>query len=127
MASSEQLFDEQPDEDSVAEHVMISNYRKLEERVDKLITDHLELRLRVGALESGGQTGLTDTLGTKIVEFLKQYPGLKFNTGSIAANVGSTSMKMSDKLKVLVGRGVIKGEKKDGLSAMFWWEEKPSE
>lgn len=59
----------------------------------------------------------------KIMEFLKQFPGVKFNSGSIASNTGTVSMKISDKLKAMAGRGLIKFEKLDGLSAMFWYEE----
>lgn len=63
-----------------------------------------------------------DEVADQILAFLKQYPGLKFNTGTIAANIGSHSLKISDKLKGMVGRGLIKFEKKDKLSAMFWYE-----
>lgn len=97
------------------------------ERIDQLEKRNDKLTVRVQELEIAGATrSLTkrDEWGEKILEFLKEYPGVKFNSGTLAANLGTESKFISDKLKTMVGRGKIKGEKGEGLSAMFWIEKK---
>lgn len=105
------------------------------DRLEQLVVDsakayqELERDLRVAfdrikVLEDmkGVSSPTLDPLYVQIVDLLKSYHGLKMNTGTIAENLGTNSMKISDKLKTLVLRGLVKTEKREGASAMFWWE-----
>jgi hypothetical protein len=96
-----------------------ANFGILESRIEAL-------DFRVHTLETG-RAPASDELGDKIVAFLKKFPGIKFNTGSIAANVGSSALKLSDKLKRMAERGLVQHEKLEGHSAMYWYEEKKSD
>ncbi len=78
------------------------------------------LEARMTILESS-KTPVSDELGDKILVFLKEFPGIKFNTGSIAANIGMPTMKLSDKLRKMAEKNLIRSEKEEGHSAMYWY------
>ena len=84
-----------------------------------------QLEVRLAALEESVIAGppVKDDISLRAVGFLKQYPGIKFNTGTVSANLGLQSYQVTDKLKNLANKQVIKTEKQDGVSAMYWYEE----
>jgi hypothetical protein len=100
---------------------VFTQQKSLDELYGRL--DRLEARVQM--LE--GSTRFTvDELGDQIILFLKRYAELKFNTGSVAANIGRPSQNLSDKLHRMAEKGLIRSEKLEGQSTMFWYEEKPN-
>lgn len=98
-------------------------FNELAHRVRKLEDMHSELTARMEDLEARADGVVTkDQTTHKILAFLKQFPGVKFNAGTIGANIDTHTSKLSDRLRALGGKGVIKMEKADGHSAMFWVE-----
>lgn len=120
-----------PDDRSLSEILQPPPPRRLNVELEQRMMDGIidTLLLRVGALElritalEEGNTAPQDEIGLQILTFLKQHPSVKVNSGTIAANLDVHSAKISDKLKTMVSKGTIKGEKKEGHSAMFWYEE----
>ena len=96
--------------------------------IDNLLGDLNHAFDRIKALEDQGGTKApaVDPLNEKILAVLQEFPGLKLNTGSIAANIESTSVKISGRLNTMASRGLIKSEKLEGKSTMYWVE-KPVE
>lgn len=93
--------------------------KRLESRVDILTARVHMLELGAGTLHS------TDELADKIMEFLKCHKGIKFNTGTVAANINGKSERVSAKLRTLSSHGLLKYDKIEGHSQMFWYEETP--
>lgn len=94
---------------------------KLENRVDILTA-------RVHMLEIGaGPMRNTDELADKILEFLKCHKGIKFNTGTVAANISEKSERVSAKLRALASHDILKTDKVEGHSQMFWYIENITE
>jgi hypothetical protein len=101
-------------------HDVMVELQEIRERLDSA-----EARITGLELNQSNKPGRRpDEIAVKVVEFLKSHPGLKLNSGSIAGNVKVDTKIVSGRLKTLVGRGVIKAEKLDDLSAMYWYEEK---
>lgn len=92
--------------------------------IDALKGRVVALEARLEVLESGEPVKVVvkDELGEKILALLKPYPNLKFNAGSVASNIGERTDRVSGKLRSMVGRGQLKSEKEEGLSAQFWFE-----
>lgn len=101
---------------------------KFQELSRELRSEIIKLHNRIDSLEKeieqgGGKSRKPkDTINQQIVDFLKQYPGLKFNTGSIGGNIGLQADRISGRLSAMVGHGIIKAEKLKGHSAMYWVE-----
>lgn len=99
-----------------------TNFGSMSARVSKLED-------RIASLENeNSKNRAKDTFTNVVLNFLRSHKGLKFNTGTVAANVDDDSDKTSTTLRMLAmrqGTGV-KAEKKEGKSVMYWYEDIPS-
>jgi hypothetical protein len=96
-------------------------WREIKGRLEDLEVRVETLENRVGYLE-GAQPVNKDETTTMILDFLKENAGIKFNTGTLAGNLGIATARLSEKLRALATKNLIKTHKLEGQSTMFWIE-----
>lgn len=86
----------------------------LEEQV-KALTE------RVASLEDSAaqQAQPRDDLNRKILEFLRQYPGLKFTAHLVAENLNEENSTVYTRLRTLARQGHVTEGKEDGKNRLF--------
>lgn len=77
---------------------------------------------RIDALEAGKKATKVDELGEKILAWISQYPGVKFNAGTISTNIDETVARVSGKVRIMANNGLLMTEKTNGSHATFWME-----
>lgn len=100
---------------------LFSLINRLDQKINAIQAAHAKLEARLSTLASRSGPGRRpDEISAKTLAFLKAHPGLKFNSGTVAANIQSDSKTVSSRLKTLFGRGLVHAEKVSEMSAMYW-------
>lgn len=86
--------------------------------LERKIAD-LDERLRIVESQRPNGQSLDETT-EKILEFLRANPQMKFNCGTIAANLGITTLKVSSRIRSLQNRGLVESTKIEGGSWIHW-------
>lgn len=86
-------------------------------RLDELEGQVKALTERVASLEGVQQP--RDDLNRKILEFFRQYPGVKFTAHLIAENLGEDNSSVYTRLRTLARHGHVTEGKEDGRNRLF--------
>jgi ribosomal protein S15P/S13E len=107
---------------------------RLTEHVERLLRDQLvkaeltSLIARIEKLEAAADPRVPrDELGDKILRFLAEYPGVKFNPSSVAENIDGDDARVNNasnvasKLRRMASNGVITEHKREGSRSLYSW------
>ncbi len=89
----------------------------LERQVTYLTTEVRELGEELEKLRTKPKQ--KDDHSAKIVAFLAQFPGVKFNPTSVAENLGVNNSHTADRLRTLAAQGKITAHTGDGKNPLY--------
>ena len=91
----------------------------VDRRVFNLEAQVKALTERIGTLETTGPRA-QDDVNQKIMELMRQHPGLKFTPFTVAGNIGQPDSTVGKRLRRMADQGLIAADEEPGRTRTYY-------